>query len=92
MAGENYGQGSSREHAALAPRHLGIRAVIALSMARIHRANLVNFGILPLVFVNREDMLRSLKVRISASRFTEITPGGVTNIEIAGVGVLPCKE
>lgn len=55
VAGENYGQGSSREHAALAPRHLGIRAVIALSMARIHRANLVNFGILPLVFVNRED-------------------------------------
>ncbi len=49
LAGENYGQGSSREHAALAPRHLGIRIVLARSFARIHRANLVNFGILPLL-------------------------------------------
>jgi len=48
LAGENYGQGSSREHAALAPRYLGVRAVIARSFARIHRANLINFGILPL--------------------------------------------
>ncbi|HEX6268903.1 MAG TPA: aconitate hydratase [Anaerolineales bacterium] len=50
IAGENYGQGSSREHAALAPRYLGLRAVIAKSFARIHRMNLVNFGILPLIF------------------------------------------
>ncbi len=49
VAGENYGQGSSREHAALAPRHLGIRIVLARSFARIHRANLINFGILPLI-------------------------------------------
>jgi len=55
VAGENYGQGSSREHAALAPRHLGIRAVVAKSLARIHRANLVNFGILPLVFADPKD-------------------------------------
>ena len=55
LAGENYGQGSSREHAALAPRHLGIRAVLARSLARIHRANLVNFGILPLTFASPED-------------------------------------
>ncbi len=48
LAGENYGQGSSREHAALAPRFLGVRAVIARSFARIHRSNLINFGILPL--------------------------------------------
>jgi aconitate hydratase len=48
VGGENYGQGSSREHAALAPRHLGVVAVIAKSFARIHRDNLVNFGILPL--------------------------------------------
>ena len=92
VAGENYGQGSSREHAALAPRHLGIRAVIALSMARIHRANLVNFGILPLVFVNREDyamVAQGADIRIP---LTEITPGGVTNIEIAGVGVLPVRN
>ncbi len=52
VAGENYGQGSSREHAAIAPRFLGIRAKIAKSFARIHKANLVNFGILPLTFVN----------------------------------------
>jgi aconitate hydratase len=48
IAGENYGQGSSREHAALAPMYLGVRSVVALSFARIHRANLVNYGILPL--------------------------------------------
>jgi aconitase A len=50
VGGENYGQGSSREHAALAPRYLGLRVVIAKSFARIHRMNLVNFGILPVIF------------------------------------------
>ena len=55
VAGENYGQGSSREHAALAPMYLQIKAVIAKSFARIHLANLINFGILPLVFKNKED-------------------------------------
>ncbi len=55
IGGENYGQGSSREHAALAPRYLGVRAVIAKSFARIHMANLCNYGILPLVFVNPDD-------------------------------------
>ena len=92
VAGENYGQGSSREHAALAPRHLGIRAVIALSMARIHRANLVNFGILPLVVVNREDYAKVAQGADIRIPLTEITPGGVTNIEIAGVGVLPVRN
>ncbi|MFQ8735805.1 MAG: aconitate hydratase [Bilophila wadsworthia] len=92
VAGENYGQGSSREHAALAPRHLVIRAVIALSMARIHRANLVNFGILPLVFVNREDYAKVAQGADIRIPLTEITPGGVTNIEIAGVGVLPVRN
>ena len=92
VAGENYGQGSSREHAALAPRHLGIRAVIALSMARIHRANLVNFGILPLVFVNREDYAKVAQGADIRILLTEITPGGVTNSEIAGVGVLPVRN
>ncbi|MDW7972912.1 MAG: aconitate hydratase, partial [Thermodesulfovibrio sp.] len=52
IGGENYGQGSSREHAAIAPMYLGIKAVIAKSFARIHRANLINFGILPLIFEN----------------------------------------
>lgn len=52
VGGANYGQGSSREHAAIAPRYLGIRAVIAKSYARIHRKNLINFGILPLIFID----------------------------------------
>ncbi|MFO7645370.1 MAG: aconitate hydratase, partial [Desulfosarcina sp.] len=55
IAGHNYGQGSSREHAALAPRYLGLRAVLAKSFARIHWQNLVNFGMLPLVFVDPAD-------------------------------------
>ncbi len=56
VAGHNYGQGSSREHAALAPMYLGLRVVLAQSFARIHRANLINFGILPLTFVNEKDL------------------------------------
>jgi aconitate hydratase len=55
VGGVNYGQGSSREHAALAPLYLGIKAVIAKSFARIHRQNLINFGILPLVFEDERD-------------------------------------
>ena len=55
VAGDNYGQGSSREHAAIAPRHLGLRAVLARSFARIHRQNLTNFGILPLTFAKPDD-------------------------------------
>jgi aconitate hydratase len=58
IGGENYGQGSSREHAAIAPMYLGIQAVIAKSYARIHRSNLINFGILPLKFLNPEDYNR----------------------------------
>jgi aconitate hydratase len=55
IGGENYGQGSSREHAALAPRYLGVRVKLSKSFARIHKANLINFGILPLVFENPAD-------------------------------------
>jgi aconitate hydratase len=55
IGGENYGQGSSREHAALAPRFLGVRAKIVKSFARIHKANLCNFGILPLIFKEPND-------------------------------------
>ncbi len=55
IGGGNYGQGSSREHAALAPRYLGLRAVIAKNFARIHGQNLVNFGIVPLEFVRDDD-------------------------------------
>ena len=55
VGGNNYGQGSSREHAAIAPRYLGLKAVIAKSFARIHRQNLANFGILPLTFADPAD-------------------------------------
>jgi aconitate hydratase len=55
VGGMNYGQGSSREHAALAPRHLGLRVVLVKGFARIHRSNLINFGVLPLVFANADD-------------------------------------
>ncbi|MBB3230220.1 aconitate hydratase [Halomonas stenophila] len=55
VAGRNYGQGSSREHAAIAPRYLGLRVVCALSFARIHWQNLANFGIVPLTFVDPDD-------------------------------------
>jgi predicted aconitate hydratase len=58
VAGDNYGQGSSREHAAIAPMYLGVRAVIAASYARIHESNLVNYGIPPLRFVNAADLAR----------------------------------
>lgn len=55
VGGKNYGQGSSREHAGLAPAFLGVKAVLALSFARIHKANLLNFGIVPLEFANEAD-------------------------------------
>jgi aconitate hydratase len=55
VAGSNYGQGSSREHAALAPLYLGVKAVLSKSFARIHRANLINSGIIPMVFEKSQD-------------------------------------
>jgi len=58
VAGLSYGQGSSREHAALCPMYMGVKAVIAQSMERIHKANLINFGITPLTFVNKQDYVK----------------------------------
>ena len=55
MAGESYGQGSSREHAALCPMYLGVRAVLAKSIERIHKANLINFCIVPIEFAEPDD-------------------------------------
>src|SRR3989442_341379 len=71
VGGENYGQGSSREHAALAPMYLGVRAVLAKSFSRIHHANLINWGIVPLLFtdpadydgIDRDDELEIPKIR-----------------------------
>ena len=81
IGGENYGQGSSREHAALAPRYLGIRAKLAKSFARIHKANLINFGILPLTFrepgeydlISQGDSIRFENLR-------ELVAGGASEI------------
>jgi aconitate hydratase len=82
VGGNNYGQGSSREHAAIAPRYLGLRVVIAKSYARIHWQNLANFGILPLEFVDEADfdavdqgdvlVLRGLHQALSASEPAQI--------------------
>jgi aconitate hydratase len=80
VGGCNYGQGSSREHAALAPRYLGVKAVLARSFARIHWQNLINFGILPLTFVNaddwerisQDDVLRLSEVREAIQRGTRV--------------------
>ncbi|MGZ3514525.1 MAG: aconitase family protein, partial [Thermodesulfobacteriota bacterium] len=58
VGGQNYGQGSSREHAALAPMYLGIKAILAQSYARIHRSNLINFGVLPLTFKKPDEFSR----------------------------------
>lgn len=83
VGGENYGQGSSREHAALAPMYLGITAVITKSFARIHHTNLINFGILPLVFaaytacdeIDQGDQLEitGLRHRVEAAQDIEVT-------------------
>jgi aconitate hydratase len=76
VAGANYGQGSSREHAALLPRYLGVKAVIAKSFARIHLANLVNFGILPLVFENAKDYEKIEQDNVLSIDINAIDPSG----------------
>ena len=72
VGGENYGQGSSREHAALAPKYLGVKAVIVKSFARIHLANLVNFGIVPLTFVDKQD-------------YSKVAKGDVLELDVKGL-------
>jgi len=81
IGGENYGQGSSREHAALAPRYLGVRIKIAKSFARIHKANLCNFGIIPLRFKEAGDYDRVMK----GSRV--VLPNVSTHIEKSDVEI-----
>ena len=88
VAGDNYGQGSSREHAALAPRHLGVRAKIVRSFARIHRENLVNFGILPLTFIDPDDydaIARGDVLRISGLA-ARLRAGGPVGVRIVREG------
>ncbi len=86
VGGSNYGQGSSREHAALAPMYLGLKAVIVKSFARIHRANLINFGILPLIFMDETaydavaqgDHLRIEQLALQIRRGRQIVVTNVT--------------
>ena len=80
VGGENYGQGSSREHAAIAPMYLGVKAVIAKSFARIHHANLVNFGILPLTFASPEDYGRIEKGDVLRLDVRKLSPGGALSL------------
>ena len=89
VGGENYGQGSSREHAALAPRFLNIKMLLAKSFARIHFANLINFGIIPLTFKNPSDYDKIEQGdNFSFSRAKDILEkGGDFDILIAGKGV-----
>jgi aconitate hydratase len=83
IGGENYGQGSSREHAALAPRYLGVRVKIAKSFARIHKANLCNFGIIPLVFKDPRDYdLFSKGTKIALRRVRERIERGEKEIPV----------
>ncbi|MGB8634381.1 MAG: aconitate hydratase, partial [Rhodanobacteraceae bacterium] len=92
VGGENYGQGSSREHAALAPRHLGLRVVIARDYARIHWQNLVNFGVLPLSFADASDYdrldkgdtlkLENLRQSLADSDTIEATTGNGKTLKL----------
>ena len=84
VGGENYGQGSSREHAALGPLHLGVRLVIVKSFARIHRTNLINIGILPLLFADEagyEQLEQGVKVELDTRA---LVPGGGVTLKVDG--------
>ena len=81
VAGENYGQGSSREHAALAPMYLGIKAVVAKSFARIHAANLVNFGIVPLLFDEEADYESIAEGDVLFLDFSALAPDAPVRVE-----------
>lgn len=79
IGGENYGQGSSREHAAINPMYLGVRAVIAKSIARIHKGNLINHGIIPMIFEHPEDydwLEQGDELELSGNELEVISCGG----------------
>ena len=89
IAGESYGQGSSREHAAICPMFLGVKLVVARSIERIHRANLINFGIVPALFVNPSDYDRLTNgARVTAAGYRKaLEEGGTVNLEAGGDAV-----
>jgi aconitate hydratase len=87
IGGDNYGQGSSREHAALAPRYLGVVVKIARSFARIHKANLINFGIVPLTFKDPADYdLLDRGARCTFENIRNMIARGATEIEAKASG------
>ena len=95
VGGDNYGQGSSREHAALAPRYLGVRIKLVKSFARIHKANLINFGILPLTFANPADydkVAQGAEVKIPGLRGQVGSGSEEIRLEIDGTPVLAKLE
>ena len=82
VGGSNYGQGSSREHAALAPLYLGVKAVIVKSFARIHMANLINAGIIPMTFANEADYDKIEQMdELSMSNLAEQIKSGVVKLQ-----------
>ncbi len=100
IAGENYGQGSSREHAALAPMYLGVKAILAKSFARIHHDNLINYGILPLRFKDKEDYnkinqgdvlaIKNMKEQVGQGEFTILNE--TQGIEIKAYATLSDRQ
>jgi aconitate hydratase len=88
VAGHNYGQGSSREHAAVAPRYLGLRVVLARSFARIHRRNLVSFGVLPLIYGDRELTLSRGARLVLRNLHAALIGTGEVELSIEGQGEL----
>ncbi|MES1931334.1 aconitate hydratase [Salinisphaera shabanensis T35B1] len=94
IGGSNYGQGSSREHAAIAPRYLGLRVVIAKDYARIHWQNLVNFGVLPLTFANEDDLdnlKQGTKLKISGLH-DALASGDSVEVETEDGATISCKH
>jgi aconitate hydratase len=94
IGGSNYGQGSSREHAAIAPRYLGLRVVIARDYARIHWQNLVNFGVLPLTFANEDDLdnlKQGTKLKISGLH-DALVAGDSVEVETEDGATISCKH
>lgn len=98
IGGDNYGQGSSREHAALLPMFLGVEAVLAKSYARIHKENLINYGILPLVFKNKDDYdkIEMNDVFVIEDVYAQVDKGevvvNVLNKDFAFMGLLELSD
>jgi aconitate hydratase len=89
VAGESYGQGSSREHAAICPMYLGVKMVVAKSIERIHRANLINFGIIPALFENQSDydlIQKDKKVTCKDMR-SALKQGNSITLDVEGTAV-----